>query len=122
MLRACTTSIAWYAIPSPRAHCRCWRLSVRPVVLLRLSQGLTSSEGLHGNHEAQGTIVLGIRSSLINNNWQNLIRQSLFFNYEYYLKQGTGAFENEDHILRLHISEQTLGCLRLFKFPSLVGI
>lgn len=34
----------------------------------------------------------------------NLLRQSTYFNYEHYKKQGTGAFKNEDRILRTHIT------------------
>lgn len=36
---------------------------------------------------------------------QNLLRQSLFFNYDHYKDEGTGPFVNEHHILLLHISK-----------------
>lgn len=35
----------------------------------------------------------------------NLLRQTLWFNYDYYHNLGQGAFLNEDHILRVHVSE-----------------
>lgn len=35
---------------------------------------------------------------------QNLLRQSLWFNYDYYHGQGKGAFVNEDKILKLHVT------------------
>lgn len=34
----------------------------------------------------------------------NLLRQSLYYNFEYYNKKGEGAFKNEPHILKLHVS------------------
>ncbi|KAF4618389.1 hypothetical protein G7Y89_g14912 [Cudoniella acicularis] len=34
----------------------------------------------------------------------NLLRQTLYFNYDYYHKQGKGAFVNEDHIVRYHVT------------------
>ncbi|KAH8595064.1 hypothetical protein B0O99DRAFT_652245 [Bisporella sp. PMI_857] len=34
----------------------------------------------------------------------NLLRQSLFYNYNYYKGLGNGAFKNDMHILKLHIS------------------
>ncbi|KAH8683158.1 hypothetical protein BGZ60DRAFT_367591 [Tricladium varicosporioides] len=34
----------------------------------------------------------------------NLLRQSLYFNYDHYHKQGKGAFVNEDNIVRLHVT------------------
>lgn len=36
--------------------------------------------------------------------FQNLVRQGLYYNYDYYRKLGGGAFKNEDHIVKLHIS------------------
>jgi len=47
----------------------------------------------------------------------NLLRQSLYYNYDYYNAQGTGAFVNSGDILRLHVSHcldtirQQLMCL-----------
>ncbi|POS71687.1 hypothetical protein DHEL01_v209921 [Diaporthe helianthi] len=46
----------------------------------------------------------------------NLVRQGLYYNYDYYKKLGTGAFVNEDMIIEKHISHcldtirQTLMC------------
>ncbi|KAI3393923.1 hypothetical protein diail_3485 [Diaporthe ilicicola] len=46
----------------------------------------------------------------------NLVRQGLYYNVEYYKKQGTGAFVNDDMIIEKHISHcldtirQTLMC------------
>ncbi|PTU18998.1 hypothetical protein P175DRAFT_0442924 [Aspergillus ochraceoroseus IBT 24754] len=34
----------------------------------------------------------------------NLLRQSLYYNYEYYHSRGQGAFSNEDYIVRKHVS------------------
>lgn len=34
----------------------------------------------------------------------NLVRQSLFFNIDYYRAQGTGAFVNDEYIVRHHVS------------------
>ncbi|KAL4912982.1 tat pathway signal sequence [Aspergillus aurantiobrunneus] len=34
----------------------------------------------------------------------NLLRQSLYYNYEYYRAQGVGAFKNGDFIVRRHVS------------------
>ncbi|KAJ0333981.1 hypothetical protein COL5a_000018 [Colletotrichum fioriniae] len=33
----------------------------------------------------------------------NLVRKSLYYNYDYYKKMGTHAFANEEHIVRLHV-------------------
>ncbi len=48
----------------------------------------------------------GLRSlvSLLTLCRQNLVRKSLYYNYEYYKDMGTHAFQNEEHILQLHIS------------------
>jgi hypothetical protein len=35
---------------------------------------------------------------------QNLLRQALYFNVDYYRKQGQGAFVNDEFILHTHIS------------------
>ena len=34
----------------------------------------------------------------------NLVRQSLYFNIDYYRKQGTGAFVNAEHIVHHHVT------------------
>ncbi|KAL4981978.1 hypothetical protein BDW68DRAFT_182986 [Aspergillus falconensis] len=34
----------------------------------------------------------------------NLLRQSLYYNYDYYRSKGDGAFRNEDFIVRKHVS------------------
>ncbi|KAL1629125.1 hypothetical protein SLS56_005568 [Neofusicoccum ribis] len=34
----------------------------------------------------------------------NLVRQSLYYNYDYYHKTGEGAFSNAEHIVRKHVS------------------
>jgi len=34
----------------------------------------------------------------------NLLRQALYYNFDYYSKLKQGAFKNDDHILKLHIS------------------
>ncbi|KAL4734936.1 hypothetical protein BDV11DRAFT_212378 [Aspergillus similis] len=35
---------------------------------------------------------------------QNLLRQSLYYNYDYYRTKGDGAFRNDDFIVRKHVS------------------
>ncbi|KAL4813771.1 hypothetical protein BDW67DRAFT_177599 [Aspergillus spinulosporus] len=35
---------------------------------------------------------------------QNLLRQSLYYNYDYYRTRGDGAFRNDDFIVRKHVS------------------
>ena len=34
---------------------------------------------------------------------QNLVRQGLYYNFDYYKKLGAGAFVNEDMIIEKHI-------------------
>lgn len=34
----------------------------------------------------------------------NLLRQSLYYNFDYYYQRGEGAFQNDDKILRVHVS------------------
>jgi len=34
----------------------------------------------------------------------NLVRQSLYYNYDYYHAKGEGAFKNDDNIVRFHVS------------------
>lgn len=34
----------------------------------------------------------------------DLLRQALYFNYDYYHAQGHGAFKNGDHIVRFHVT------------------
>jgi len=34
----------------------------------------------------------------------NLVRQSLYYNYDYYHEQGHGAFKNEDNVVKAHVS------------------
>lgn len=34
----------------------------------------------------------------------NLLRQSLYFNYDYYHEKGEGAFKNEDNIVKYHVT------------------
>ena len=36
---------------------------------------------------------------------QNLIRQGLYYNYEYYKAQGKEAFINSDRVVQLHVCE-----------------
>jgi hypothetical protein len=36
---------------------------------------------------------------------QNLVRKSLYYNYDYYKALGTHAFVNDDAILQLHVCE-----------------
>lgn len=39
---------------------------------------------------------------------QNLVRQGLYYNYDYYKRQGTGAFVNEDMIVEKHICKSLM--------------
>ncbi|KAH8432921.1 oxidase ustYa family protein [Aspergillus melleus] len=34
----------------------------------------------------------------------NLLRKSLYYNYDYYHERGEGAFVNADHVVRIHVS------------------
>lgn len=34
---------------------------------------------------------------------QNLVRQTLYYNFDYYKGLGGGAFQNSDYILRKHV-------------------
>jgi len=59
-------------------------------------------EGLHHLH----CLVSAPKSSLNpppNACLQNLVRQSLYYNYEYYHEKGEGAFTNDDNIVRHHV-------------------
>jgi hypothetical protein len=47
---------------------------------------------------------LAVRSELIPP-LQNLVRQALYYNFEYYQGLGKGAFKNDAEILRFHVSE-----------------
>jgi hypothetical protein len=38
----------------------------------------------------------------------NLVRQSIYYNYEYYHARGQGAFKNNDEILHFHVCEYPL--------------
>ncbi len=38
----------------------------------------------------------------------NLLRQTLWFNYDYYHALGEGAFKNSDEIVRYHVSKYLL--------------
>jgi hypothetical protein len=35
----------------------------------------------------------------------NLLRQTSFYNYDYYKKLGEGAFKNEEPIVKVHVSK-----------------
>jgi hypothetical protein len=35
----------------------------------------------------------------------NLLRQSLYFNFDYYSAKGSGAFSNDADVLRFHVSK-----------------
>jgi hypothetical protein len=37
---------------------------------------------------------------------QNLLRQALWYNFDYYHALGKGAFKNEDRIVQLHVCEK----------------
>lgn len=41
----------------------------------------------------------------------NLLRRSLYFNFDYYHERGEGAFKNDDRILRYHVSKLSLPVL-----------
>ncbi|KAA8642453.1 hypothetical protein EYZ11_007215 [Aspergillus tanneri] len=48
----------------------------------------------------------------------NLLRQSLYYNYDYYHKQGKGAFTNDDYIVRRHVSH----CLDILRQQLMCSI
>jgi len=43
----------------------------------------------------------------LSNSTQNLVRKSVYYNYQYYKDLGTHAFKNDEDILQLHISQST---------------
>lgn len=59
-------------------------------------------EGLHHLHCLVSSSTNGYSDAYM---WQNLIRQSLYYNYNYYKAKGQGAFKNEDEIVQLHVCE-----------------
>lgn len=34
----------------------------------------------------------------------NVLRQALYYNFDYYSKKGDGAFKNEPHVVKMHVS------------------
>lgn len=49
----------------------------------------------------------------------NLLRKSLYYNFDYYHDVGEGAFKNDDRILKFHISETTFLRWGFFMLPGL---
>jgi len=43
--------------------------------------------------------------SRITDQIQNLLRQALYFNFDYYNAKGEGAFMNKPHIVQKHVSK-----------------
>ena len=43
----------------------------------------------------------------------DLLRLTSYFNYEYYCRLGKGAFENNDHILELHVGKISVNCISI---------
>ena len=61
-------------------------------------------EGLHQLHCLVSAPTLAVRiDALFDDCGQNLVRQSLFYNYDYYHSKGEGAFQNNDYILQKHV-------------------
>jgi hypothetical protein len=60
-------------------------------------------EGLHHLH----CLVRGVRADVQKKRLtvQNLLRQALWYNFEYYHALGNGAFKNDDRIVQLHVCE-----------------
>lgn len=61
-------------------------------------------EGLHHLH-CLVSKILSLSKILLLTTSQNLVRQSLYYNYPYYKELGKYAFVNEEHILHLHVCE-----------------
>jgi hypothetical protein len=59
-------------------------------------------EGLHQLHCLVSSLDQRGKCD-IDEGMQNLLRQSLYYNYEYYLDKGEGAFKNEDYIVKKHV-------------------
>jgi len=51
----------------------------------------------------------------------NLVRKSVYYNYQYYKDLGTHAFKNNDDILRLHVSKFAPGVKSLLVMPAADG-
>lgn len=72
-------------------------------------------EGLHHLHCLVRDKLFIFRKRRANAS-QNLLRQSLYYNFDYYHALGEGAFKNEDDILKHHISTHRFSlmpCLQL---------
>jgi hypothetical protein len=61
-------------------------------------------EGLHHLHCLVRDIRADVRKKRLT--VQNLLRQALWYNFEYYHVLGKGAFQNDDRIVRLHVCEK----------------
>lgn len=60
-------------------------------------------EGFHQLH-----CLVGYQSSLIGtgtNSSQNLVRKSLYYNYDYYSAEGKEAFQDSEKVLRWHVCQ-----------------
>ena len=58
-------------------------------------------EGLHQLH-----CLVGQSSTMLKQlTCQNVLRQGLYYNFDYYYARKKGAFANSDYILRMHVCE-----------------
>ncbi|KAK3942791.1 tat pathway signal sequence [Diplogelasinospora grovesii] len=80
-------------------------INYRPVVIPE-SQGRTAelNEGQVRLSEAYGGGYVANVEGLHHLHCLNLLRQALYFNVDYYRKQGQGAFVNDEFILHTHIT------------------
>jgi len=61
-------------------------------------------EGLHHLHCLVRIHFCIKNLSELTSMYQNLLRQALYYNFDYYHTLGQGAFKNDDTILRFHVS------------------
>lgn len=63
---------------------------------------IANLEGLHHLHCLVSSSSILLVHIIIETS-QNLLRKSLYYNYDYYHAKGEGAFVNEDYIVRKHV-------------------
>lgn len=66
-------------------------------------------EGLHHLHCLVSKSLLSVNAArTLTLQLQNLVRKSLYYNYDHYKALGMHAFKNEERILRLHVCRDHL--------------
>lgn len=67
------------------------------------------------------SVCIGLKHTA--NPSQNILRQSLYYNYDYYHTRGQGAFAHNDYIARRDVCKcaNRLGPLRTMKLMNLIS-